>query len=73
MNNIEIKKVSTIEECIACNHLLEELIVFESEFDKQINTQYKIDEFYERTLNKEDCVIFFRAVTANVRITRRHN
>lgn len=64
MNNIKIKKVTTIEECVACNHLLEELIVFESKFDSQINAQHKIDQLFERTLNKEDCVIFM-ALSSN--------
>ena len=37
---------------------LEELIVYESQFDQLINLNYKIDEMYEHTLGKDDCVIF---------------
>ena len=58
MKNVLIKKVSSIDECRKCNRLLEELICFESQFDSSINSDYKINEFYERTLNRDDSVIF---------------
>ncbi len=56
--NIEIKKVETLEECLICNKLLESLIKFESKLDDQINENHKIENHYEKTLGKDDCVIF---------------
>ena len=55
---IDIKKVDSIKECLICNNLFEDLIKFESKLDEQINGMFKVEEFYERTLNKEDSVIF---------------
>ncbi len=57
-DEIVIKKVNSVNDCIVCNRLLEELICFESKFDSAINANHKIEEFYERTLNKEGSVIF---------------
>jgi len=57
-SDIVIKRVSTLEECVLCNKILEDLIKFESKLDKQINEFHKIENHYERTLNKHDVVIF---------------
>lgn len=59
MEKLKIKKVETIEDCLKCNKMLEELIKFESKFDNQINPNYRIEDHYERTLNKNDVVLFF--------------
>ncbi len=55
---ISIKKVCSVQDCIVCNKMLEELIQFESKLDCEINENYKIVNFYERTLNKDDSIIF---------------
>ncbi len=57
-SEIVIKKVESVEECVTCNKMLEELIKFESKLDEQINAFHKIENHYERTLNKNDVVIF---------------
>lgn len=46
MNNISIKKVNTIEECLVCNNMLEGLIQFENKLDNQINKNHKVSDFY---------------------------
>ena len=56
--DIVIKRVKRVEECVLCNKMLEELIKFESKFDNQINPNNMIEDHYERTLNKNDVVIF---------------
>ena len=55
---ILIKRVETIEECLKCNQMLEDLISFESKLDKQINPSNKVENYYEKTLNKNDVVLF---------------
>lgn len=64
--DIKIKKVDTVEECLVCNKMLEDLIKFESKFDQQINENHKISDHYERTLNKEDSVIFLAKVNDSI-------
>ncbi|MBR6778826.1 MAG: GNAT family N-acetyltransferase [Clostridia bacterium] len=56
--DILIKKVDTIEECKICNNLFAELIEFERNFDDTIVTCPKIEDYYERTLGREDSVLF---------------
>lgn len=58
MSDFEIKKVNTIAECVACNKMLEKLIKFEASLLPTIEVK-KINNFYENTLKKPDCVIFF--------------
>lgn len=58
MKDILIKKVETVEECLKCNSLLEDLIKYESKLDNQISENTKIENHYERTLGKDDSVIF---------------
>ncbi len=53
-----INQVNTTEDCLNCNKMLEELIRFESKIDNQINDNHIVENFYEKTLNKQDCVIF---------------
>jgi len=65
MNNISIKQVDCVKQCIACDKMLEELIAYESIFDNQINIKHKVEAFYERTLNKADCIIFLAYVKNN--------
>lgn len=55
---IIIKKAETIEECRICNRFLEELSLYETQFDDSIFARENITNFYERTLNRKDSVIF---------------
>lgn len=64
--NLKIKKVETIEECLACNKLLEGLIFYESKLDNEIVPNSQIKDFYERTLNKSDCVIYVALVNDKI-------
>lgn len=58
MGKIKIQKVETDSECKICNSLLEELIQFEAKLDLQINGNHRISDHYERTLGKQDTIIF---------------
>ena len=55
---MNIIKVNTIQECKQCDHLLENLIKYESSIDDKIKANTIISNFYERTLEKDDSVIY---------------
>lgn len=55
---MDIIKVNTIQECKQCDHLLESLIKYESSIDDKIKANTIISNFYERTLGKEDSIIY---------------
>jgi len=56
--DIFVKKVENIDECKMCNNLLTELISYETSFDNTIIPNMHIEDYYERTLNRDDSVLF---------------
>ena len=55
---INIKKVDCVEECKDCNQMLSELMQYETSFDNTIVPNLKIENHYEKMLNKDDCAMF---------------
>lgn len=55
---MNIIKVTKVQECKECDHLLEKLIKYESAIDGKINGDTTISSFYERSLQKDDSVIY---------------
>jgi len=55
--NYEIKELSTKEECILCDEMLTELIQDEGKYNKDIDSDFKVDNYYYRALNNEKNII----------------
>ena len=66
MDNIVIKKAETIEELKKCNNLLEKLINYESSIDEQINGEFKIENHYEKIIDKNDSIIFIAVKNSEI-------
>lgn len=56
--DIVIKRVTTIEECKACNQMFSELLGYEMQFDNSILPRMDVSNYYERTLNRDDSILF---------------
>ena len=57
-DKIIIEQVKDIESCKICNSMLSELVAYEMDFDESINPRPLIENYYEKTLNRDDSVIF---------------
>ncbi len=56
--DIVVKRVTTVEECKVCNQMFAELVGYEMQFDNSILPRMDISNYYERTLSRDDSVIF---------------
>lgn len=56
--DIIIKRVTTVEECKICNQMFAELVGYEMQFDNSILPRMDVSNYYERTLNRDDSILF---------------
>lgn len=54
--NISIKKAETVEMTKTADELLTKLIRYESGFNKNINENYKVKDFYQNRLDENSCI-----------------
>lgn len=58
MEKIVIEKINNKDDAIKCNKLLEKLIQSERQFNENINSEYKVNNWFENFYSEDNNVIF---------------
>ena len=58
MKKIVIEKINNKDDAVKCNKLLEKLIQSERQFNENINSEYKVNNWFENFYSEDNNVIF---------------